>query len=341
MMGIAVIGLGHWGPNYVRVFNAVGGSRVVVGVDPDARCCDRLKAGYPQMDFVPDYRQALERPDVDAVVVAVPSGLHHQVVSDALAAGKHVLCEKPLTTSSGDAWDLVAKAKQANRVLMVGHIFLFNPGIDYLAHAVSSRALGAVYYISSVRTNMGPFRHDVNAAWDLASHDIYIFNHILECRPVAVSALGGSYLRAGVEDIVFMTLQYPGGIMGHVHISWLDPKKVRQITLVGEMKMVTWDENGTPGPVMVYDRSVVRDKRYESFGEFQLLAREGDVNVPRIPSKEPLPDQAREFLKRCAAGDGQTTRASGADGAVVVDVLTAASKSLTERGRLIEVDYGK
>ena len=340
MQNVAVIGLGHWGPNYLRVFNSLPDCRLVAAVDASESRCESLQSAYPDVTFSTDAQDVIGSPDVDAVVIAVPSSLHYEIASQALAGGKHVLCEKPLTTIGGDAWKLVSQAKDSGCVLMTGHIFLFNPGIQYLSSSVRERVLGNLYYLSSIRTNLGPFRHDVNAAWDLASHDIYIFNHILQQRPVSVSALGGSYLQAGIEDVVFMTLKYPNGVLAHVRISWLDPKKVRQITLVGEIKMMTWDESGSPGPIMVFDRSVVREQQYSTFGEFQLLTREGDVTMPRIQACEPLSAQAREFLSRCEGKNSDSKVGSGTEGAEVVNILEAATKSLKEEGQLVEINYG-
>ena len=179
----------------------------------------------------------------------------------------------------------------------------------------------------------------INAAWDLASHDVYIFNSILDERPVWVSCVGASYLRKPVEDIVFLTLGYPDGVIGHIHVSWLDPKKVRTLTVVGEKKMLTWDESAVPGPVMVYDCSVVRDPQYETFGDFQLLTKEGDVVVPRVQLRESLAVQARSFVDRCLYGAPGDKAGSAKQGAEVVDVLVAAEFSLKE-DRQIEVTYG-
>ena len=335
-----MIGLGRWGPNHVRNFQALKVC-VVAAADTDAACRARIKALYPTVAIEEDYRCILTRNDVDAVVVATPTGTHYKIVRHALEAGKHVLCEKPLATKGRDAWELVSLAEKKRLHLMVGHVFLFNPGIEYLAESLQEKVAGEVYYISAIHTNLGPFRYDVNAAWDLASHDIYIFNHFLRQRPIAVAAAGGHYLQKKLEDIVFMTLHYPNGVLGHIHVSWLDPKKVRQITVVGEKKMITWDDLGVPGPVMIYDRSVVKEPRYNSFGEFQLLAREGDVVMPRVPSQEPLTAQACAFLKLIAESNDPGGRGSSRQGAEVVDILEAASRSLASEGRKTEVTYGE
>ncbi len=338
-INLAVIGLGRWGPNHVRNFNALPGARVALGVDLDPGHRRRMASMYG-IETCADYRIALDRKDIDAVVVCTPTATHYTIVNEALQRGKHVLCEKPLTHRSADAWALVRLSEQQRRILMTGHIFLFNPGIEYLAQSVRAQAAGPLYYIKAVRANLGPFRSDVNAAWDLASHDLYILNHILEGRPQWVAATGGSYLRKPVEDIVFLTLQYPNGVLGHIHVSWLDPKKIREITIVGERKMITWDEFGIPGPILIYDRSVVRDPVYDTFGEFQLLTKEGDILVPRIPSQEPMNNQARYFLDACRNPDRPLDRGSPRQAAEVVDILEAASRSLAGNGEKIAIPYG-
>jgi predicted dehydrogenase len=336
---VAVIGLGRWGPNHVRNFNSMKDCSVTVAVDPVEANCERIRAAYGDVACLPDFEQVLQRDDVDAVVVATPTDTHYSIVRTALEAGKHVLCEKPLTAASNEAWELVDLANAKGLQLMVGHVFLFDPGISYVGQAVRQNQAGAVYYVHAQRTNLGPFRGDVNAAWDLASHDVYIFNSILDERPVWVSCVGASYLRKPVEDIVFLTLGYPDGVIGHIHVSWLDPKKVRTLTVVGEKKMLTWDESAVPGPVMVYDCSVVRDPQYETFGDFQLLTKEGDVVVPRVQLRESLAVQARSFVDRCLYGAQGDKAGSAKQGAEVVDVLVAAEFSLKEH-RQIEVTYG-
>ncbi|HMP73364.1 MAG TPA: Gfo/Idh/MocA family oxidoreductase [Kiritimatiellia bacterium] len=338
-INLAVLGLGRWGPNHVRNFSSLPNAEVVLGVDIEEANRKRVAATYG-IETTDDVQHAFARSDIDAVVVCTPTETHTAIVEAALRAGKHVLCEKPITHRAADAWRLAALAAEKQRLLMTGHIFLFNPGIEYLAEAVKNHTAGPLYYIKAVRANLGPFRKDVNAAWDLASHDLYIFNHILGDRPEWVAATGGSYLREPVEDIVFLTLKYPSGILGHIHVSWLDPKKIREITIVGEKKMITWDEFGNPGPVLIHDRSVVRDPVYDTFGEFQLLTKEGDILVPRIPSQEPLNRQARYFVEACQNLDRPLNKGYPQQAAEVVDILEAASRSLAEDGRKISIVYG-
>jgi predicted dehydrogenase len=336
---MGVIGLGRWGPNHIRTFNAMRDACVVAAADSSAQAQKRVNELYPTLNIYADYRDLLDREDISAVAVATPTSSHYKIVKAAILAGKHVLCEKPLTARGAEAWELVALAQERQRHLVVGHVFLFNPGIEYLARAVQEGQLGRLFYLNAVRTNLGPFRYDVNAAWDLASHDVYIFNHLLQERPISVSAMGGRYLQDNIEDIVFMTLEYGSGVLGHVHVSWLDPKKVRQITVVGEQKMITWDDMGSPGPIMIYDRAVIKEPCYNTFGEFQLLAREGDVVLPRIPAQEPLAVQAREFIKLLNGASTECSRGRAQQGAEVVDVLEAASRSLAMEGRRTPIYY--
>lgn len=339
ILTIGILGAGRWGPNHIRNFNALPGCRVSAVADPNPARLDAIANLHPGLAVSSDPGDILKSDRIDAVVVATPTSTHYRLVKTALEAGKHVLCEKPLTADSGQAWELAGLAEKSGRILMVGHVFLFNPGIEYLGNAVSGGEAGRLYYVSAVRTNLGPFRYDVNAAWDLASHDIYIINHLAGSRPLAAAAVGGKYLQDAIEDIVFLTLSYPGGLLGHIHVSWLDPKKIRQITVVGERKMITWDDLGVPGPVAVHDRMVVREPQYRTFGEFQLLSREGDVVLPRIPSREPLAAQAAAFRERCRGGKDDE-RGTARQGAEVVDILEAVDKSLSAGGALTEVTYG-
>lgn len=342
MLKLAVIGLGHWGPNHIRNFYAMQDVVVVAGVDPDVKRRQRVQLMYHDVECMESADTVWQRADIDAVVVSTPTSTHYVLVKKALESGKHVLCEKPLASNSREAWELVRLAETAGKVLMVGNVFLFNAGIEYTKAALQRNMVGRIYYLNAVRTNLGPFRYDVNAAWDLASHDIYILNHLINERPASVSASGGCYLlkEKKIEDIVFLTLEYPSGILGHIHVSWLDPRKVRQITVVGEQKMILWDDLGSPGPVTIYDRKVDREPLYSTFGEFQLLAREGDVVYPRVPAQEPLAAQARAFAAWVVEGKEPQGRGAARQGAEVVDVLEAADRSLQNNGRKERVIYG-
>src|ERR1035438_5704946 len=242
-----------------------------------------------------DARSVTEAADIDAVVVATPVKSHFPLVRQALDAGKDVLCEKPLALNSAEARTLCAIAKKKRRVLMVGHVFLYNPGTLHLKRAIDRGALGRIYYMDAVRTNLGPVRSDVGVIYDLASHDISIFNFLLGARPQSVSAIGGAFLRKGFEDIGFLTLAYPGSVICHVHTSWLNPRKVRQLTVVGASKMAVWDDMNILEPVRYYDKGVIPDN-YSSFGEFHMILRDGAITTPKLKLFEPLLRQDQEFV---------------------------------------------
>ena len=215
---------------------------------------------------------------------------------------------------------------------MVGHIFVFNQGIVRLKEYIKSGELGTIQYAHSERTNLGPFRYDVNALWDLAPHDIAIFNFLFDASPIQVSATGQKYLTPNLEDVAFATLEYPGKVLVNVHVSWLDPKKVRQITIVGDKKMVVWDDLDNLGPIRLYDKHVERTAQfYESYGEFQLLSREGSITIPNIDFHEPLKIQAQYFLD-CVANDRHPDRADAQKGYEVVRTLCATQRSIEKNG---------
>ncbi|MHC4607387.1 MAG: Gfo/Idh/MocA family protein [Planctomycetota bacterium] len=333
---VGVVGYGAWGPNHVRNFSSIPGATVAAVCD---RKPERLKASLRRFKDVAAFSslsEALDKASLDAVVVATPTASHAAVVREALERGLHVLCEKPLCLKSGEAGELSRLAAEKNLLLMVGHVFLFNQGIVKLRQLVQERDLGAVQYLTCRRTNLGPIREDVNAVWDLASHDVSIANFLLGAVPGQVSAVGQSYLREQIKDIAFATLTYPHGVLVHIHVSWLDPVKIRDITIVGDRKMATWDDLGSLGPVRLYDKSVVKERQYDDFGQFQLLTREGDVMIPRVRLEEPLLAQARHFL--AAMAGKEKCISDGAFAAGVVRVLEAIDRSMAENGAPVALE---
>ena len=334
-ISVGVIGCGHWGPNHVRVFSSLPGSTVTAVADPDVRRLESLRQSHPAMRRLTDYRDLLNEKSLDAVIVATPTRTHYEIAGQALEAKKHVLVEKPLcmTTVEGEA--LVRLARRNGVVLMVGQVFLFHNGIAKLKEFLDGGEAGKLYYIGSTRTNLGPIRQDVNAVYDLASHDVSIFNWLLGSRPLMVSAVGEAFLQDGIEDIAFISLRYPNDVLARIHASWLDPKKVREITIVGATKMITWDDLSPLGAVQVFDKGVVRDTYYADYGHFQLLAREGDITIPRIPLEEPLKKQGRYFLS--AIRNGRAELSDGESGVEVVRTLEAIQESLKARGAPVAV----
>lgn len=293
---IGVVGFGEWGPNHVRNFSSLPEARVLAIAD--ARL-ERLNAAHQQFKGIRTFsthREMLKSVPLDALVVATPTSTHAEIVRDGLEAELHVLCEKPLCSTVEEAESLIRLAEERDRLLMVGHVFLFNAGIVKLRQLVKENGLGTIHYLTCKRTNLGPIRNDVNAVWDLASHDVSIINFLLDTLPLKVSAAGHAYLQDGLEDVAFVTLTYPQGILAHVHVSWLDPVKVREMTVVGDQKMAIWNDVGPFSPLRIFDKGVMKARHYSDFGQFQLMAREGDVLIPRIAMEEPLRVQARHFL---------------------------------------------
>ena len=335
MIRIGIIGLGHWGPNHMRVFSQLDGATVSVCCDANRKRVESLKAANKDIRFTTDLDEMLASDDLDAVVIATPTATHYDVALKALEAGKHVLCEKPLTENVEDSERLAELAEAKGLVLSTGFIFLFNPGIQTLKKAVSDGELGSIYYCSAVRTNLGPVRNDVNCVFDLASHDISIFNYLLDSVPISVSATGQAFLQPEVEDVAFITLRYPGNITCSIRASWLDPRKVRQVTVVGDESMALWDDLGELGPVMLYDAGIVSEPYYDSWGAFKMLARKGEMKVPDVPVGEPLKNQAQAFLDVVQKNEQNVCCPGFAVG--VTKVLCAINESMAANGKPIEI----
>jgi len=331
---IGVIGLGQWGPNHVRNFGLVEGCKITRIGDSDEARLALARKQFPGIETTRDPRMITDSNDIDAVVVATPVQSHYPLVRQALEAGKDVLCEKPLALNSAESEALCALARKKQRMLMVGHVFLYNPGTLHLKEAIDRGEFGRIYYMDAVRTNLGPVRSDVGVVYDLASHDISIFNFLLGTRPLSVSAVGGAFLQQGIEDIGFLTLAYPGGTICHVHTSWLNPRKVRQLTVVGDLKMAVWDDMNNLEPVRYYDKGVVAD-RYSSFGEFHMILRDGAITIPKLKLFEPLLRQDQEFVD--CVRSRRAPGASGEFGSEIVRVLEAAGESLREDGRAVQI----
>ena len=328
-INIAVIGCGRWGPNHVRNFSHLAGSRTLMCADHDRKRLQTMKKTFRSIYPTTDYREILRHPKIDAVVVATQAATHYRLVKEALLAGKDVLCEKPLCLNLKNAQELVDLARRRKRILMTSHVFLFHAGIRKLKALIGRGACGEIYYFHSERTHLGPFRKDVNAAWDLASHDVAIFNYLLDSSPLEVSARGGHYLSGKKEDTVFITLTYPKRVLVHIHASWLSPQRVRQITAVGSKKTIVWNDLAQEGPLKIYNRCAV-EQYYESFGDFQTMTREGSITIPKVRLEEPLKVQDAHFLD-CIRSRRQPLT-NGREGLEVIRVLAAVDRSLARKG---------
>ena len=332
MLTIGVIGCGHWGPNHIRILSHLPNSRVLMCADLSSERLNSIKTLFPHIEITTNYKDILHNKEISAVCISSPTNTHFSITQEALQNDKHVLCEKPLALSPAECSKLKKLASEKKKVLMVGHVFLFNPGIVKLKEYIQSGELGQIHYAHSERTNLGPFRYDVNALWDLAPHDISIFNYLFDRAPASVSARGQRCLGTSLEDLAFATLEYPDNILVNVHVSWLDPKKVRQITIVGNKKMVVWDDLDNVGPVKLYDKHVERTSVfYETYGEFQLLSKEGSITIPNIGFNEPLKIQD-QFFVNCVLNKTEPQVADAQKGYDVVKTLCAIQESMDKRG---------
>ena len=336
MIELGIIGCGYWGPNLVRNFVEIDNCRVKFISDINRDRLDQMAKKYPEIEKYTDYRKALKDKTVRAVVIATNLVRHYKIAKDVLAAGKDLLIEKPITSKVKEAEHLVSLAGKKKRILMTGHTFLFNKGIKAVKSRLKKKELGNLLYMHAVRTNLGPIREDTNSLWDLASHDISIFLYLLDRMPQSVSARGGSYIKKKREDVVFLTLVFPGGIVGNIHVSWLEPCKVRKLTLIGDKKMLVFDDINTIEPIKIYDKGVIKEKKYDTFGEFQLVLRDGEVRIPKVELSEPLKDECQHFIN-CVRNRNNSI-SDGKFGLKVVKVLSAAQKSLKRNGVPIEVE---
>ncbi len=334
MLRIAVIGAGHWGPNLIRNFHNDVQSRVRYVVDTREERLKALTQKFPDIEMTTHIETALSDPSVDGVVVSTPTSTHHVIVKRALEAGKHVLVEKPIADKTSDAEELTALANKLGKVLMVGHVFLFNPAVRRVKSMLDAGDLGRVYYVSMERTNLGPIRLDVNAAWDLASHDISIVDYWLGSGATAVSAMGSAYINKGVEDVVFATLRYPNDVMVHLHASWLNPRKARDITVVGDRRMLTFDDLNLGEPLRMYDKGVSDQKVggvIDTFASFRASVRDGDITIPKVAMGEPLKNECEHFVE--CIKDKKKPLTDGVMATQVVKTLEAMGRSLKNGGR--------
>jgi predicted dehydrogenase len=285
-----------------------------------------------------DYKRLLKDPKIDAVVVATPPKTHYRIIKDALLEGKDVLAEKPLTLLPSESEELVDLSIKSERILMVAHTFLYNAAIKRMKNYIENGDLGRIYYLQAIRTHLGLIREDVNAAWDLATHDVSIFSYLLGDQPKEVSAKGGYYLREGRCDAAFITLSYPDGVIGSIIASWIDTNKVRQIALIGSKARLLFDDLNNLEKLRVYEKGVSVERPISGFGEFQYLLRDGDIISPKIELEEPLKVQCRHFLE--CIGSRKRPITDGVDGLRVVRVMAAVDESLKKDGMPVKVWKG-
>jgi predicted dehydrogenase len=332
-MKIGIVGLGYWGPNLVRNFLSTDGVEVVICFDVSERNAARTKKRFPMVELAASYSELLQRSDVDAVVLATPVSTHYSLGIQALKAGKHLLVEKPLTTKAAEAIDLINEAERRDIVLMVDHTFIYTGAVRKIRELADYKLLGDIMYFDSVRVNLGLFQHDINVIWDLAAHDISIMDHILDVKPIAVSAFGATHFN-GVADMAYLTARFENNLIAHFHVNWLSPVKIRRILIGGTKLMIVYDDMDPSDKVKVYDKGVDINGQ-ESIHSTLVQYRTGDMFAPRVDLTEALSLVAAEFVDCIKSHRRPVT--DGQAGLNVVRVLEAADASLQQGGRIIEL----
>jgi predicted dehydrogenase len=311
--------------------------KVVKVCDLDVRRLSAIEKKFSGITTTANPDEILSDTAIDCTVICTPVANHYALAEKALGSGQHVFVEKPLAASPDECQKLIELAEQKKKIVFVGHTFKYNAGIREAKNYIESGELGDIYLIDANRTNLGPVRYDVNALWDLAAHDISIFSYWLGAEPMSVSAHGACYLNKEVEDVVYATFNYPGGVIAHVHASWLNPRKIREITVVGSKKMLVWNDMNLSEPIRIYNKGIDKDAGLQdTFDSFRLSIREGEVMIPGIQLNEPLMAECQHFIECVDSGKQPFT--DGHDGLNVVKALQAASNSMRQNSICVQVE---
>ena len=334
-MKIAVIGCGYWGPNLVRNFVQSNKVQELICCDLDSKRLDRMKGLYPSVEVLTDYKELLDRPDLDAVVIATPVKTHHPIAKDFLIHGKHVLVEKPFTHSYETAQELIKLAEEKKKVLMVDHTFEYAAAVNKIKTIIENGELGKILYISCIRVNLGLFQPDINVVWDLAPHDISTILYIMGETPTSVNCQGKAHFHSGIEDVATTTLNFKNGVIAFIHSSWLDPNKIRRTTIVGSRRMLVYDDIEPQEKIKIYDKGVEAPPYYDTYADFNFSYRYGDIHSPRIEDYEPLKKECDHFIE--CTKRGISPLSDGYSGLRVVSILEAANKSLRLHGKAVPI----
>lgn len=334
MIKIGQIGVGDWGKNLLRNFCALPGAQVVIACDANPTVLAMMEGDYPRIQRTDRPDDVIGHPDVDAVVIATLPSTHYTFARRALQNGKDVFVEKPFVLDVGEGEELVHLAETSGHLLMVGHLMEYHPALLQLKNYVTGGALGDLHYLYSTRVNLGKVRTEENALWSFAPHDISMVLFLLEQEPVRVTADGQCYLQPNIEDVVFATLHFRNGAMAHIHVSWLDPHKIRKLTVVGSRKMAVFDDTEAAEMIRIYDKGIQSSFDYRTYGESFSL-RWGDVLIPRVKMSEPLREECAHFIQ--CVQERRTPRSDGRDGLRVLKVLEACTRSMKAGGAPIDL----
>ena len=332
---VGVVGCGYWGPNLIRNFRTLPDCDLKVMCDLKPDRLKHLNVLYPEVEATPDFKHMLNGIGLDAVVIATAVKSHFLMAKTSLAAGKHVFIEKPMASSSAECEELVELAKKKGRILMAGHTFLYAPAVRKIKQIVDSGDIGEIRYICARRLNLGLFQKDINVAWDLAPHDISIIQHVMGELPISVNCRGSANITPGIEDVTTMTLSFTKQRSAIIHSSWLDPRKVREMTIVGSKRMIVYDDVAPLEKIRIFDARVETPPHYDTFAEFQYAYHYGDMYAPYIKQEEPLKTECQHFLDCIRNGTSPLT--DGRQGLELVRILEASSESLRRGGASVNL----
>jgi predicted dehydrogenase len=334
---VGVVGCGYWGPNLIRNFRSLPDCQLRMMCDLSEQRLNHLRSLYPEVEGTNDYSHMLNGAGIDAVVIATAVKTHFPLAKASLLAGKHTFIEKPLASSSAQCEELVAIAKKNGLILMTGHTFLYSPAVRKIKEIVDSGDIGEIRYICARRLNLGLYQKDINVAWDLAPHDISIIQHIMGKQAVTVNCRGSAHVTPGIEDVTTMCLTFNDQQSAIIHSSWLDPRKVREMTIVGSQRMIVYDDIAPLEKIRIFDARVERPPHYDTFGEFHYAYHYGDVNIPYIRQEEPLKVECQHFLD--CIRTGSTPLSCGTAGTELVKILEASSESLKRAGGPVNLPF--
>lgn len=332
---VGVVGCGYWGPNLVRNFRSLPDCHMKMMCDVSQERLKHLRTLYPEIEGETEYDHLLNGANLDAVVIATSVRTHYTMAKASLLAGKHTFIEKPMASSSQECEELVEIARKNGVVLMVGHTFLYSPAVRKIKEIVERGDIGEIHYISARRLSLGLFQKDINVAWDLAPHDIAIILHIMNEQPISVNCQGSAHITPSVEDVTTMCLHFRQRRSAIIQSSWLDPRKIREMTIVGSKRMIVYDDVPHQEKVRIFDARVEKQPHYDNFAEFQYAYHHGDMHVPYIKAEEPLKAECQHFLD--CIRQGTTPLTSGKQGLELVRILEASSESLRRGGGSVDL----
>ena len=330
---VGIVGCGYWGPNLIRNFRSLPECRLKMMCDRDVSRLEHMKSLYPEIKGITDFQQMIGDASLDAVVIATSVKLHHTMAKASIMAGKHTFIEKPMAASSAECEELIALAKEKGVVLMVGHTYLYSSAVRKIMEIVQAGDIGKILYINSRRLNLGLFQKDINVAWDLAPHDIAIILHILGESPVAVNCQGNAHVSNGVEDVTNISMNFAGKCFATIQNSWLEPRKVREMTIVGTRRMIIYDDVASHEKIRVHDSRVETPPHYDTFADFHYAYHYGDSYIPHLKQEEPLKTECQHFIDCIKTGAEPLT--GGRQGLEMVRILEAASASLKLKGAAV------